>query len=100
MHASVMPVPGRGKLECEPRRPITNDARIVALEMLQNPRPNVLGRTDINPKGAEETVDPGRFRRVAQDRFALKQEPAVTILGERHRRRSLFNAVGFYSSFG
>jgi hypothetical protein len=68
--------------------------------MHQNPRANVLRRTNINPKGAEESVDPGGFGRIPYDRFALKQELAVTILGEGHRRRSVFIAFGFYSSFG
>ena len=98
IHASVMPVSGRGKLECETRRPIPNDAWVVAFQVLQNPRLNILRRTDINPKGAEESVDPGGFGCVPQDRFTLKQELAVTILSERHRCRSLFNGVGFYSS--
>src|ERR1700692_541578 len=48
IHASVMPVSGRGKLECETRGPIANDAWVVAFQVLQNPRLNVLRRTDIN----------------------------------------------------
>ena len=71
-HASMMPVPGRSKLKGETRRPIANDARVVALQVLQNPRLDVLRRTDINPKGAEESVDPGGFWCVPQDRFRLK----------------------------
>ena len=63
-----------------------------ALEMLQNPRPKVLGLANINPERAEQTVDPGAFGRIAQDRFALKQEFAVTIFGE---CRTIFAAVGF-----
>ena len=69
-----------------------NDARIVALEMLQNPRPKVLGLANINPEGAEQTVDPGAFGRIAQDRFALKQKFAVPIFCE---RRTVLGDVGF-----
>lgn len=78
-----------------------NDAWIVAVQVLQNPRPNVLRLANINPEGAEETIDAGGFRRISQDRFALKQELAVTIFCERHRRCGRPSAgIGVYLWFG
>ena len=57
--AAIKPVDGQCQLEGENRGPIMNDARIVALEMLHNPCPKVLRIANINPEGAEQTVDSG-----------------------------------------
>ncbi len=50
-------IDGRGKLERKPRGLKTNYARIVASEMLEEPRPQVVSLADINPESVEETVD-------------------------------------------
>ena len=73
---------------------------IVAFQMLQQARSNVLCLANINPKGAEETVNPGRLRCVQQDRFTLEQELAVTVFGERRVGFGrLVNAIGICSRF-
>jgi len=58
---STTPLRGRDKLEHEARWLIMNHARIVTSQVLQKPVPEVLGFTDVYAKGAEETVDSGRF---------------------------------------
>ena len=77
-----------------------DDAGIVAFQMLQQARSNVPGLANINPKGAEETVNPGRLWRILQDGFALEQELAVTIFGERRVGFGrLVNALGICLRF-
>ena len=58
---SMTPLRGRDKLEHEARWLIMNHARIVSSQVLQKPVPEVLGFIDVYAKGAEETVDSGRF---------------------------------------
>jgi hypothetical protein len=57
----MTPLRGRDKLERKARWLIMNHARIVSSQVLQKPVPEALGFTDVYPKGAEETVDSGRF---------------------------------------
>jgi len=57
----MTPLRGRDKLERETRRLIMNHARVVSSQVLQKAVPEALGFTDVYSKGAEETVDSGRF---------------------------------------
>jgi hypothetical protein len=91
-------IDGRGKLERKPRGLKTNDARIVAVEVLEDSRTQVVSLADVNPKRIEETIDAGGFGRVLQDTFALKEVPAVTSLGEGHPS-PVFDALRMYFWF-
>ena len=88
----------KSKLERKPRGLKTNYARIVAAQMLQEPRPKVLGLANVNPESVEETVDARGFGCVLQDTFALKEVPAVTSLGEGNGS-PVFDAVCMYFWF-
>jgi hypothetical protein len=63
----------RGKLKRKSRRLKTNDGRIVAAQMLEEPRPKVRGLANVDPKSAEETIDAGGLGRALQNGFALKK---------------------------
>jgi hypothetical protein len=86
---------GRGKFERESRWLKTNYARIVAAQVLEEPRPQVVGLAEIDPEGVEEAVHAGGFRRVLQNAFALKEVPAVASLGEGHAL-PVFDALYIY----
>ena len=68
----AMAVSGRGKLECKSRWLKTNDARIVAAQVLEELRAQVVSLADVDPESVEETVDAGGLGGVLQDAFALK----------------------------
>ena len=88
----------RGKLECESRGLKTNYARIVAAQMLEEARAQVVGFADVDPEGVEKTVNAGRFRCVFQDTFALKQIAAVTRFRKRYGS-PVFDAFSMYFRF-
>jgi hypothetical protein len=46
------------------------------------PRPHVLRFTNVDPKGAEKSVNPGTFRRVKYDRIAVPLKLSEKVLRE------------------
>ncbi len=97
---SAKSVIGRDTLERESRRLKTNDGRIVTFQVFEDPCSEVLCLANVDPKSIKETVDAGALGRILQDRFALKQIPAVTSFGERHAGSSLFSVLFISSRFG
>jgi len=57
-------------------------AGIIARKVLEQPLPYVLRFTNVDPKGAEKSVDPGTFGRVKHDRIAVPLKLFEKVLRE------------------